>query len=195
MDLRARKKMETRRALTAAARSLTLDRGLDAVTVDDIVEVAGVSPRTFFNYFSSKEEAIVGADPTMLDAVADAARARPAGEAPLDVMLAVLVADTATPLAERWTIRTELLRRHPELLPRYLAGMAQVERALVGAIAERLGVDPVTDPYPRLVVTTAVSTVRATLEWWDGAGRPVPLDDALGDAFARLATGLVAGSD
>src|SRR5687768_14514204 len=59
--LRARKKQATREALRAAALRLALERGPDNVRVDDIAEAAGVSPRTYNNYFSSREQAIVAA--------------------------------------------------------------------------------------------------------------------------------------
>lgn len=58
MGLRERKKEETRAALAWAAIRLIVERGYDKVLVEDIAGAAGVSPRTFNNYFSSKEEAI-----------------------------------------------------------------------------------------------------------------------------------------
>jgi AcrR family transcriptional regulator len=59
--LRERKKQATRKALREAALRLALERGRDDVRVDDIAEAAGVSPRTYNNYFSSREQAIVAA--------------------------------------------------------------------------------------------------------------------------------------
>lgn len=58
--LRERKMRETRHALEQAAIELTLAHGLDSVTVEQIAEQADVSPRTFFNYFPSKEAAVLG---------------------------------------------------------------------------------------------------------------------------------------
>nr|BFE79419.1 hypothetical protein GCM10020093_020200 [Planobispora longispora] len=59
--MREQKKQATREALSAAALRLALERGPDNVRVDDIAEAAGVSPRTYNNYFSSREQAIVAA--------------------------------------------------------------------------------------------------------------------------------------
>lgn len=58
--LRERKKAARHAAFVDAARALVLDRSLDGVTIEDICERVGVSPRTFFNYFASKEDAVLG---------------------------------------------------------------------------------------------------------------------------------------
>ena len=59
--LREQKRIATRRALRLALLQQSLDRGFDAVTIEDVAQAAGVSPRTFFNYFASKEDAVAGA--------------------------------------------------------------------------------------------------------------------------------------
>ncbi|HEY8753433.1 MAG TPA: TetR family transcriptional regulator [Arthrobacter sp.] len=58
--LRGRKRLQTRKAVTAAARSLTAAKGLSGFTVEEVCERVGISRRTFFNYFPSKEDAILG---------------------------------------------------------------------------------------------------------------------------------------
>ena len=58
--LRERKRAATRTAITAVARSLTAEHGLNGFTVEEVCEAAGISRRTFFNYFQSKEDAIIG---------------------------------------------------------------------------------------------------------------------------------------
>lgn len=57
---RENKRIQTQRAIEAAATQLVLDRGFPEVTVDDICAPVGISRRTFFNYFNSKEEAVLG---------------------------------------------------------------------------------------------------------------------------------------
>jgi len=80
--LRERKKQETRQGLRSAALRLTAERGLDRVTVEDIAQVADVSVRTFFNYFPSKEEAVIGAEPESMEQIKALISARPVDEEP-----------------------------------------------------------------------------------------------------------------
>ncbi|MEJ1229402.1 MAG: TetR/AcrR family transcriptional regulator [Galbitalea sp.] len=66
--LRERKRAETRERLETAAVTIAARDGLEHATVDAICQAADVSPRTFFNYFDSKEDAIVGLrDSTITD--------------------------------------------------------------------------------------------------------------------------------
>src|SRR4029453_2767518 len=81
--LRQRKKAETHQALARAALRLADQLGPERVTAEAIAEAAGVSPRTFFNYFSSKEDAIVGIAPAQSSALLADLLARPEGEPPL----------------------------------------------------------------------------------------------------------------
>ncbi len=191
---RERKKLETHRALATAARELALARGLEGLTVEDIADAADVSVRTFFNYFSCKEEALVGVEPSVLDELGAALEERPAAEGPLDALRAVLVTgvDDVAEAARRWSLRTELVRRHPSLLPRHLAALAEIEAALARALAARLGTDAATDPFPAVAVASAMATLRAASSWWEDAGRPGPLADTVDRAFTTLAAGLSA---
>ena len=191
---RERKKLETHRALSTAARELALAKGLEGVTVEDIADAADVSVRTFFNYFSCKEEALVGVEPAVLDELGAELEERPAGESPLQALQAVLASglEDVEEAMRRWSLRTELVRRHPSLLPRHLAALAEIESALVRALAARLGTDPVTDPFPAIAVAAAMGALRAAVASWEDAGRPGSLDDAVDLAFATLAAGLPA---
>jgi AcrR family transcriptional regulator len=191
---RERKKLETHRALATAARELALARGLDGLTVEEIADSADVSVRTFFNYFSCKEEALVGVEPAVLEELGAQLEQRPAAESPLEALKAVLATgvDDVAEAVRRWSLRTELVRRHPSLLPRHLAALAEIEAALVRALAARLGTDPAADPFPAVAVAAAMATLRATAAWWEDADRPGSLDDAVDRAFATLAAGLPA---
>ncbi|MDQ4112238.1 MAG: TetR/AcrR family transcriptional regulator, partial [Actinomycetota bacterium] len=67
-NARERQKRERRLALIEAAQRLVGERGLDDVTVEEISAAAGLSTRTFFNYFDSKDDAVLGIQEIELDA-------------------------------------------------------------------------------------------------------------------------------
>ena len=187
---RERKKLATRQALSEAAMRLVLERGFDHVTVEAISEAADVSARTFFNYFSSKEEAVLGDAPDPA-AVRQAILERPATEAPLQAACNVL-RGLALELSERreeMLLREQLVYRHPTLFAKHLSAYAGFERALGDAIAERLGRfggDDADELYPRVVAAAVTAATKAALQhWMQDAGR-VPLSDVVAAAFAHL---------
>jgi AcrR family transcriptional regulator len=188
--LRERKKWQTHKALSMAAGELVTERGLEAVTVEDIAAAADVSVRTFFNYFSCKEEAIVGVEPSVLAEMAEELRQRPEGESPAEALRAVLLAEVdADGMLRRWRLRNELVQRYPNLLPRYLASMVELEDVLTAALADRIGVNQRDDHRPRVLVAAALAVLRSTLGWWaDDANRAEnkKLTDVLERTFATL---------
>src|SRR5690349_23724032 len=88
--LRERKKQATRAALTQVGLALLQEKGLNAVTPESVAEAAGVSPRTFRNYFGSREEAIVEGVVHRAVSLVDQLRGRPAGETVWETLTAVL---------------------------------------------------------------------------------------------------------
>lgn len=145
MGLRERKKQATRRALQDAAVSLTLERGLENVTVEEIAAEADVSTRTFFNYFATKEDALLGDVPETPD---EEVRREFVGGGPtgdfvedlITVLITFLVStdDLATQRADM-RLRRELMEREPQLVRGMLARFHNVEMELAAAIAERTG--------------------------------------------------------
>ncbi len=65
MSLREQKRLETRLRIEDAATSLVDKRGFSATTIEEICEHAGISRRTFFNYFDSKDSAVLGSPSEM----------------------------------------------------------------------------------------------------------------------------------
>jgi AcrR family transcriptional regulator len=198
-SLRERKKLATRRSLRRAALDLIAERGFGHVTVEDIAAAADVSPRTFFNYFASKEAALFGTDPDEAAALRErVARAAP-GEPVLGALRAI-VADgvnaRAAGLAELggdpadWLARMKELRANPHLRAAQAAQMAKVERALIEGIAERLGADPERDPYPGLLAAVVAGVFRFSLTFWAASGGTVPPGQVVDLAFQALADGL-----
>lgn len=149
--LRERKKQQTRAAIHTAALELVTDRGLAGVTVEEICAAAGVSPRTFFNYFPSKGNAALGLPATT---VPDEARAVfLAAEGPLVSDLCDLVAQTVTLPEDRRRMK-ELVQARPEMVPTMLQWMADARLAVHEVASHR------TDPDS---ARTAVTLVMAAV--------------------------------
>jgi AcrR family transcriptional regulator len=191
--LRERKKAETRAALQDAALRLATLHGFDKVSVEAIADEVGVSPRTFFNYFSSKEDVIVGMSPTAPSLVTGLLRARPADEPPFDALRAA-IKDSVKSLEDdpdRWVLRRRLTLRHPDLAARYAARLAEVEQDLVIEIAHRLDLDPDHDLYPGVVVGAAMAASRMAMTVWQNQDHPPELVALIDRAFDQLESGLV----
>jgi AcrR family transcriptional regulator len=198
-SLRERKKLATRRLLRRIALDLVAERGFAHVTVDDIAEAADVSPRTFFNYFPSKEAAIYGTDPDRAAALRDRVAHQAPGEPVLDALRSVMaieaeeVADELRELGgdpAGWLRRMKQARADPHLRAARAAQMAMVERAIAEGLAERLGTDPDRDPYPGLLAAVAAGVFRSSMTFWAGSGGTAPLSQVVDLAFRALADGL-----
>ncbi len=186
--LRERKKAETRQAISAAALDLALAHGPGGVTVDDIAAAADVSPRTVFNYFGTKEEAILGVDPERRADVLARLADRPDGELPLVSLREAMRSDDPH-AAVSWRARARLAREHPQLQSAYVAGFTALEDELTHVLAGRLAVDPATDPYPRLVVAVALAALRVAVQNAIDVDQVDVIDAAVDRAFAFAAAG------
>jgi AcrR family transcriptional regulator len=189
---RDRKKAETREALRRAALELALEHGYERLTVEAITEAADVSVRTFFNYFASKDEALLGADGQRAELLAAWVAERPGDEPPV-VALRAAFAQLAESFAEGrplWQARIELLRRYPQLWGQLFAGFVVFERSVVEAVAARTGSDPDADLYVGVLAAAGVGAMRVAVAHWRAGGGSAPLPELVMDAFDLLAGGL-----
>ncbi len=188
--VREQKKVETRAALRTAAMELSRDLGPDAVTVDAISARAGVSPRTFFNYFASKEEAFVGWSEADNAWLIERILARPEAEDPLAAVAAVLGDLVGEAIhGPLWHAQLELLRLHPQLAAQLMPATQRMETATTHGVAARSGLST-TDPRVLVLAAAAVAALRVTLHRW--LDSPEGTDGAalLAEAFALLRSGL-----
>jgi AcrR family transcriptional regulator len=192
--LRERKKLATRLALHAAALQLVAERGLEHVSVDDIAARADVSPRTFFNYFATKDDAVLGLDPDAGRQQVENLLARPAGESPVQALRSA-ARDQAAEMArdtEVWPLRMTVIDAHPTLLAKLTASFGATERALAEAIARRTGTRVGVDVYPTLLAGVAGVAMRTALHRWLATDFTASLPDLVDEAWAALAAGLPA---
>lgn len=177
--LRERKKQARRLALRRATVALSLDRGFANVTVEDICEDCGVSPRTFFNYFANKEEAVVGSDESFFDVpAADLfADGGPSGNVLADFqeLLTTLVSERQK-TRDDVAARQQLIQSDPMLMQAQFSRMASHERRLRELIDRRLdhvsgAGSPPADSVRRahsvgLLATVGIVVMRTATERW-----------------------------
>ncbi len=196
--LRERKKADTRRALSDAALKLAFEGGFDSITREAIADLAGVSLRTFNNYFSGKYEALAYRQTERLRRSIAVLRARPADE-PLwtsitEAVLAPLEDDfrdvdselNKIPSREELAEIRKLLFR-PEIRDAVSRELFDEWREVV---AERTGTDPERDLYPRLVTSVIRAVGDAAMDIYVKADPPIAITTLLRSGFAEVAAGL-----
>jgi AcrR family transcriptional regulator len=189
--LRQRKKRETRSALAWAAVRLAAERGFSAVRVEDIAAGAGVSPRTFNNYFSSKAEAIVARHVDRLHAVAAELRARPPttalwatiGELVVSQLLGE--AEDESPPHPQWIEGVKLMLAEPAVQAEFSSQSHRAEGDIAAAITDRLGAQ--SDAlHARLVAAAVGAVIQVSIEQWLRDPRRKSLRQVIQSAFERM---------
>lgn len=194
LGLRELKKQMTRETIADAALQLTLEKGLDNVTIEEIAQQAIVSPRTVSNYFSCKEEAVVAAGMRDSLHLLEDFAARPADEPPLESLREVLMAyvrDRTDEQLQLSAVKMQLAEQYPSLQPFQMARLGVLEGALRDSIARRTGTNLDSDMYPWLVSAAAISAVQTATRMWAHAGAAADTLPALIDeAFSMIVAGL-----
>jgi AcrR family transcriptional regulator len=197
---RAQRRVATELALREAAVRLIAKRGYEATGTDDIARAAGVSPRTFFNYFPSKESVILLPEGLLSELVAAALRGRPMGEDPV-ASLAAAAMETVR-VIDVWAEPNQplaLASLHLMLTERGIRQIMLDRRAQIETIAwtvlQERGVSP-QDLGLRAAVATVVSLTYMALNQWAEAAVTEPVAAVLARCLllapdpARLAVGV-----
>jgi AcrR family transcriptional regulator len=194
-SLRERKKQRTRDALIDAAFELFSTKGFEATTVDEIADSVEVSSRTFFRYFGSKEDVATSIQLQQFLDVYRALEARPAGE-PVVTAMRHAVVDVLRAYEEggtdafQFACVMQLVQESPAVMARSLEMCTEQLDEMARHVAVRMGVDPVTDPRPKLVAAVASAALQVAVRAW----REVEPDEKVSDlayrAFALLEAGI-----
>jgi AcrR family transcriptional regulator len=163
--LRERKRAETHARIQSEGMRLFLDKGFEATTLDEIADAAGVSRRSLFHYFGSKEEIVFSTKADFPDMVVAAIKRRPAEEPLLD-----MVENAMTDMAVRHETGhakafARLIRDTPALSAGDQAKYETVERALAKALAEQKGL-PDGDVTCRVTASAAVGIMKLSMDAW-----------------------------
>jgi AcrR family transcriptional regulator len=188
LTLQERKQELVRAELASAAWDLFGKKGYESTTVAEIAEAAGVSRRTFFRYYASKEEVVTATSDELAEAMLAAMAARPRYEPPLVSIQRALV-----PVLEPRLVRTErartiirLLRESRTLRRAMMERHALMEERLAVQLADRLGADPSKDSAPALLAFIARAMLDTAFNVWYDQGRK-DVAGLVAELFAILA--------
>ena len=188
--LRERKKRQTREALTRAALELFAERGYDETTLAEIAEAAGVSTRTIFAYFPSKEDILFATTQEMCDALTCALAERPAG---MDTLTALreFVLSPAHEKSDLDHRLGQLIAGDATLASRKRARISQLQEALAAAIADDLGVG-LDDLRPQ-VAAASLTAAFEVLEKQDSGLARAPTAEEIAAAIDPIISFVRAG--
>lgn len=186
--LRERKRAATRAAITATARSLTAERGLNGYTVEEVCERAVISRRTFFNYFPSKEDAIVGhvdddVPPQVVARFVEGGAGSAAGtisESMLSdlVRLSLELSEQMSSSEEETRQLIGVVQKEPQLMLRIIGASEEREAQFARMLAAREGV--ATDhPVVRMAVVLMSNIARKTSAEYFSEGNSRPYKELL----------------
>jgi AcrR family transcriptional regulator len=187
--LRNRTARAVRAEIAAVAMRLFQEQGFEKTTVDQIAAAAGLSRTSFFRYFATKEDVVLGHLEELGQKVLDALAARPAQEPPWQALRRAfdLLLEEASALPEQGLAMSRMLHDTPSLQARQLGKQLGWQDLLAPEVARLLGV-PVaaSDPRPRALVAAALGCLNAAVDVWTAADGAVPLPDLLDQAMSAL---------
>jgi AcrR family transcriptional regulator len=185
LPLRERKRLRTRRALAEAALRLFTEKGFAQTTAREIASEVGVSERTFFRYFGSKEDVVLGLLDEMGNNLAARLSARPANEPPFTALRRSfdLMTQTLAQDPERSRAILHLTHQVPSLRARQVEKQDLWTTRLAAELAKRMGVDASVDLRPRLYAATSLSALDVAVNHWDATAGDHSLDELLDQAF------------
>jgi len=183
LGLRDRKRIQTRARMEKAAVDLVLKHGMHVATIEAICEEAEVSSRTFFNYFDSKEDAILGL--SGIELTEEIVRSHTGTTDVIEALVGLMV-EIATPALEDTTLhtsRTEVLHRYPELFSKQVSRITRITDELLDAVRTVMATDPrfsdsagAASLLAEPILAMCSSTVRISAKEWIAAGSDAPID-------------------
>ncbi|MBB3103985.1 TetR/AcrR family transcriptional regulator [Azomonas macrocytogenes] len=184
--LRERKRRETRQRIAEVGQRLFLANGYESTTLDAIAAEAGISRRTFFSYFKSKDDIIFfWLDTDRASLIVSLLKTSP-DVPPLDAVRDVMVKHIARYTTEQMIAIDNLMLSSESLLARKQAHYAEQEQALFKALCE-VWRQPERRPALRMVAMVSIGAMRVALQAWrDQTGQRKPASKFLRDAFDSL---------
>lgn len=187
IGLRERKRRETRQRITDAGICLFLERGYDATTLDAIAAAAGISRRTFFYYFKSKDDILLSLQSGVGEMLIAAVRTAPRGKRPIDAVRQAMITVCASIPADEMLAIDRLMRSSATVQARKQASYVTYEQELFAALRE-LWPEPGRETGLRLVAMLAIGAMRLATDALQRERTGRSFVDLLGEAFDAIET-------
>ncbi|WP_440170307.1 TetR family transcriptional regulator [Arthrobacter sp. SAFR-044] len=156
MSLRERQQTQIRDELRSVSFELFLREGFDEVAISQIAAEAGISERTFYRYFATKEDVALDWIDDIAGAMHRQLRAVPSEVSPVEAFVRAFVGLERLPHLEN-SQRMHLILTTPRLLSAYTLRQHAWEASAAEVMADRLGVDGRMDARPALWSAIAFS--------------------------------------
>ncbi len=185
--VRERKRRETLRRITDAGVCLFIEKGFDGTTVEEIAAAAGISRRTFFHYFESKDDILLSLQSNVGEMFAAEVRRAPLGISPFELVRDAALSVCASIPADDMLAIDRLMRGSASVQARKQASYRQQEEALFMALRERWPA-PAREIRLRVLAMVAVGATRLASETFNQEGGARPFDEVLRGAFDAVTT-------
>jgi len=200
--LRERTRRAVQAELSEAAQELFLAQGYEATTIDQIADAAGISRRSFFRYFATKEDVVIGKYELHGDDLVAAMRARPLDEPIWDTLrrtFDVVVSYYSDPhRRDRAALMREIVVSHPALYARYLEKLERIQERLTETLKERAALrgekTETNDAVIRAVVGSAYACLNTAMRAALTSSDPLSLSARLDEVMAALRPTIPAAS-
>jgi AcrR family transcriptional regulator len=180
--IRERKRRETLRRITDAGVCLFIKKGFEGTTVEEIAAASGISRRTFFHYFESKDDILLSLQSNVGDMFAAEVRRASADGSPFELLRDAALSVCASIPPDDMLALDRLMRGSPSVQARKQASYRQQEETLFSALRERWP-DPARETRLRVLAMVAVGATRLASETFSQEGGARPFDEVLRAAF------------
>ena len=155
--------------ITGVAMRLFLEQGFEQTTIDQIASTAGVSRRSFFRYFGTKEDIVLGDLASQGEVLRAALEAVPSSVGPWEALRIALDEVNALEIDPEITLKiSKMMYETPSLRARRIEKHLHWQSLLVTNIRTRLGIDPddSSDPAADAIVASAIACLDVAGEIW-----------------------------
>lgn len=180
--LRERKRRETGQRIADVALRLFLTDGYEATTLDAIASAAGISRRTFFHYYKSKDDILISMQSGMGEAIAAGLRQEPDDARPVTALRNVALRLAAAYPAGEMLAIDRLMRSSAAVMARKQASYVEHERTVYAALRGKWP-DPALDAALRLAAMLTIGSIRLALEAFNREEGRRPIGDHLRETF------------